>query len=86
MVVGVDAAFCVVLIVPVVGVAGCDVVGGIVLVADCQVQGVCAGTVVGVGVVVNVRACFGIGAVVPYIVFAGILVVGIVSAVVDCKV
>ena len=56
------------------------------MVANCQVQGVCAGTVVGVDVVVNVRACFGIGAVVPYIVFAGILVVGIVCAVFDCEV
>ena len=86
MVVGVDAAFCIILAVPVVGVAGCDVIGCIVMVADGQVQSICAGTVVCVGIVVYIGACLGIGAVVPSIVFAGVLVVCIVCAVVDCKI
>ena len=86
MVVSVDAAFRIILAVPVVGVAGCDVVGGIVVVANCQVQGVCAGTVVGIDIVICVCACLGIGAVVPCKGFACILIVCIVCAVVDCKV
>ena len=65
MVVSVDAAICVVLIVPVVRIAGCDMIGCIVMVADCQVQGVCAWAVVCVGIVVYIGACLGIGAVVP---------------------
>ncbi len=56
------------------------------MVADCQVQSVGAGTVVGVDVVVCVCACFGICTVVPCIVFAGILVICIVCAVVDCEI
>ena len=86
MVVSVYAAFCVVLVVPVVGVAGCDVIGCIVMVADGQVQSICAGTVVGVGVFVGICASFGICTVVPCERFAGILVVNIVSAVVDSEV
>ncbi len=56
------------------------------MVADCQVQSVGAGTVVGVDVVVCVCACFGICTVVPSKGFTGILVVNIVCAVIDCKV
>ena len=86
MVVGIDAAFCVVLAIPVVGVAGCDMIGSIVMVANCQVHGVCAWAVVGVDVVVNVCACLGICTVVPCKRIAGILIVGIVCAVVDCEI
>ena len=86
MVVSVDAAICVVLIVPVVGVAGCDVIGCIVMVADGQVQSICAGTVVCVGIVVYIGACLGIGAVVPSERFTCILIVCIVCAMVDCEI
>ena len=86
MVVGVDAAFCVVLIVPVVGVAGSDMIGCIVVVANCQMQSVCAWAVVGVDVVVCVCACLSISAVVPCKDFAGILVVRIVRAMVGCEI
>ena len=86
MVVGIDAAFCVVLAIPVVGVAGSDMIGSIVMVANCQVHGVCAWAVVGVDVVVNVCACLGICTVVPCKRIAGILIVGIVYAVVDCEI
>ena len=86
MVVSVYAAFCVVLVVPVVGVAGCDVIGCIVMVADGQVQSICAGTVVCVGIVVYIGACLGICTVVPCKRIAGILIVDIVCAVVDCEI
>ena len=56
------------------------------MVADCQVQGVGTGAVVGVDVVVNVSTCLGIGAIVPCKGFASILIVCIVCAVVDCKI
>ena len=56
------------------------------MVADCQVQGVCAWAVVGVDVVVCVCACLGICTVVPCIVLAGILIVGIMCTLVDCKI
>ena len=83
MVVSVDAAFSIHLAIPVVGVAGCDVVGGIVVVANCQVQGICAGAVVGIEVIICECASLGIGAVVPCKVFACILVVCIVCAVIN---
>ena len=78
MVVGEDAAGGEILPVPIVRIACCDVECSIFMIAYCQMQGVCAGTVVGVDVVVNVSACFGIGAIVPCKGFASILVVGIV--------
>ena len=56
------------------------------MVADCQVQGVGTGAVVGVGAVVCVCTCLGICAVVPCEEFAGVLVVCIVCAVVDCEI
>ena len=83
MVVSVDAAFSIHLAIPVVGVAGCDVVGGIGVVANCQVQGICAGAVVGIEVIICECASLGIGAVVPCKVFACILVVCIVCAVIN---
>ena len=86
VVVRVDAACGVILSVPVVGVAGCDVECSIFMIAYCQMKGVCAGTVVGIDIVICVCACLGIGAVVPCKGFACILIVCIVCAVVDCKV
>ena len=58
MVVGVVATFRIILSVPVVGVAGCDVVGGILMIAYCQMQGVCAWAVVCVDVVESICAGF----------------------------
>ena len=56
------------------------------MVANCQVQGICAWAVVGVDVVVCVCACLSISAVVPCKRIAGILVVRIVRAMVDCEI
>ena len=86
MVVSVYAAGGVILSVPVVGVAGCDVECSIFMIAYCQMQGVCAWAVVGICVVVCVCTCLGVCVVVPSKVFAGNLVVGSVCAVVDCKI
>ncbi len=61
-------------------------IGSIVMVANCQVHGVCAWAVVGVDVVVNVSACLGIGAVVPSERYTCILIVCIVCAMVDCEI
>ena len=58
MVVGVDTTGGVILAVPIVGIAGCDVIRCIVMVADDQVQSIGAGTVVGVGVFVGICAGF----------------------------
>ncbi len=58
MVVGIDATFCIILIVPVVGFAGSDMIGCIVVIADCQVHGVCAWAVVCVDVVESICAGF----------------------------
>ena len=86
VVVCVNAANGVVLSVPVVGVAACDVVGGIVMVANCQEQGVGTWTVVSIEVVVSICACLRIWSFVPSERFTGILIVCIVCADVDCKV
>ena len=72
---GVDATFSIILVIPIVGVAGCDVVGGIVVVTNCHVQGICAGAVVGIEVIICVCTRLGVSAVVPCKVFAGFLVV-----------
>ena len=86
MVISVGSACRVVLSIPGVVVAGCDVDCSIFMIAYCQMQGVCAWAVVGVDVVVNVSACLGIGAVVPSERFTCILIVCIVCAMVDCKI
>ena len=61
-------------------------IGCIVMVADCQVQGVCAWAVVCIEVVVSICACLRIWSFVPSERFTGILIVCIVCADVDCKV
>ena len=86
MVVGEDAAGGEILPVPIVRIACCDVECSIFMIAYCQMQGVCAWTVVSVDVVVCICACLGICTVVPCEIFAGILVVCIVCAVVYCEI
>ncbi len=86
MVVGIDAAFCVILVVPVVAVASGYVVRCVIVVCYCEMQGVGAGTVVGVDVVECVCTSFGIGAVVPSERITCILIVCIVCAMVDCEI
>ena len=86
MVVCVCAGLSVCLTVPCVLVAGGDVVNGVVVIADREVECIGAGATLLVGVVEGVNAGGVVIVVMPCIGIAGILVERLVSAVVDCQI
>ena len=86
MVVGVCSGLGECLAVPCVLVAGGDVVCGVIVIADSEVECVGAGATLLVGVVEGVNAGGGVRVVVPREGVAGILVERLVSALVDCQI
>ena len=86
MVKSIDAGCGVVCSVPGVLIASRNIVGSVIMLVDAEVQGVCAGTPVGVLVVVYVCARFVISLFVPSVAFAGLLGECIIGAVVDGEV
>ena len=86
MVVGICSRLGECLIVPDVQVAGGDVVSGVVVIADCEVERVSAGATILVGIVEGVGARGVVIVVMPCIGIAGILEEALVGAVVDGEV
>ena len=86
MVVGVCSGLSVCLAVPSVLVAGSDVVSGVVVIADREVECVCAGATLLVGVIEGVGASGSVRVVGSSIGVAGILEESLVSAEVDSQV
>ena len=86
MVVGIRTRLGECLAVPSVLVAGGDVVSGVVVIADCEVECVSAGAVFFISIVEGVGAGGVVIVVVPSVGVAGILVEGLVCAVLDGKV
>ena len=74
------------LAVPCVLVAGGDVVNGVVVIADREVECIGAGATILVGIVEGVCTRGSVSVVVPSVGVAGILVERLVSAVVDCQI
>ena len=74
------------LTVPSVLVAGSGVVSGVVVIADREVECVCAGATLLVGVIEGVDARGSVSVVVQSVGVAGILGERLVSAVVDCQI
>ena len=72
--------------VPSVLVAGCDIVSGIAVIADCKMECVGTGASLLVGVVESVNARGGVRVVVPRVGVTGILGERLLSAVVDCQI
>ena len=71
--------------VPCVLVAGIDVVSGVVVIADREVECVSAGATLLVGVVEGINAGGGVSVVVPGVGVAGILIERLMCAVVDSQ-
>ena len=61
-------------------------VGCVIVLGDCEVQGVCAGAAIVVCIVVSIRTALCVVDFVPCILFASIMIIGVVGAVVDCEV
>ena len=85
MVVGISSGLSVCLAVPSVLVAGIDVVSGVVVIADREVECVSAGATLLVGVVEGINAGGGVSVVVPGVGVAGILIERLMCAVVDSQ-
>ena len=86
MVVGISSGLSVCLAVPSVLVASDDVVCGVVVITDCEVESISAGATILVGIVEGVGARGVVIVVMPCIGIAGILKDVLVCAVVDGKV
>ena len=85
MVVGISSGLSVCLAVPSVLVACSDVVSGVVVIADREVECVSAGATLLVGVVEGINAGGGVSVVVPGVGVAGILIERLMCAVVDSQ-
>ena len=72
--------------VPDVLVAGGDVVSGVIVIADCEVECISAGATLLVEVVEGVNAGGSVSVVVPSVCVAGILEEALVCAVVDSQI
>ena len=86
MVVGICSGLSVCLAVPDVLVAGGNVVCGVVVIADCEVESIGTGATLFVGIVEGVCTRGSVIVVVPSVGIAGILVERLVCTVVDSKV
>ena len=86
MVVGVCSGLSVCLAVPSVLVAGSDVVSGVVVIVDREVECIGAGATLLVGVIEGVDARGSVSIVVPGVGVASILEEALVCALVDCQI
>ena len=86
MVIGVCAGLSVCLAVPRVLVAGGDIVSGVIVITDREVERVGTGATILVGIVEGVCTRGSVSVVVPSVGVAGILGERLLSAVVDCQI
>ena len=72
--------------VPSVLVAGCDIVSGVAVIADCKMESIGTGATILVGIVEGVCTRGSVIVVVPSVGIAVILVERLVCAVIDCQI
>ena len=72
--------------VPCVFIAGGHVVSSVVVLGDCEVQGVNARAIIVVCIVIGVGSTHVVAYIMPSVLLTGILVIGVVSAVIYCDV
>ena len=72
--------------VPSVLVAGCDIVSGVAVIADCKMESIGTGAILLVGVIEGVDARGSVSIVVPSVGVASILEEALVCALVDCQI
>ena len=72
--------------VPSVLVAGCDIVSGVAVIADCKMESIGTGATILVGIVEGVCTRGSVSVVVPSVGVTGILGERLLSAVVDCQI
>ena len=72
--------------IPSILITGSHIVCGVIVLGDCEVQGVC--TLASIIVCIGVSICTALSVVdiVPCILFASILMEGVICAVIDCEV
>ena len=73
-------------VIPNILITGSHIVCGVIVLGDCEVQGVSAEASIIVCIVVSIRTALCVVDIVPCILFASIMVEGVVCAVVDCEV
>ena len=72
--------------IPSILITGSHIVCSVIVLGDCEVQGVSAGAAIIICIVVGVCATLSIVDFVPRELFTGILVIRVVGAVIDCEV
>ena len=72
--------------IPSILITGSHIVSGVILLGDCEVQGVSAEASIVVCIVVSICTALRVVDIVPCILFASIMMIGVVGAVVDCEV
>ena len=59
---------------------------GVILLGDCEVQGISARAIIVVCIIIGVGTTLVVDYVMPCVLLAGILVIGVVCAVINCEV
>jgi len=72
--------------IPSILITGSHIVCGVIVLGDCEEQGVCAGAIIIVCIVVSIRTALCVVDIVPCILFASILMIVVVGAVINYEV
>ena len=72
--------------IPSILITGSHIVSGVIVLGDCEEQGVCAGATFVVCIVVSICTALCVVDIVPCILFASILMIGVVGAVINYEV
>ena len=72
--------------IPRILVTGSHIVCGVIVLGDCEVQGVCAGAAIVVCIVICICAALSVVDIVPGILLTCILMIGVVGAAIDYEV
>ena len=78
--------YCIYCSIPSIFIACRHIVCGVIVLGDCEVQGVSAEASIVVCIVVSICTALRVVDIVPCILFASIMMIGVVGAVVDCEV
>ena len=72
--------------IPSVFIACRHIVSGVIVLGDCEVQGVSARAIIVVCIIIGVGTTLVVVYIMPNVLLASILVIGVVRAVIDCEV
>ena len=72
--------------IPNILITGSHIVCGVIVLGDCEVQGVSARAIIVVCIIIGVGTTLVVVYIMPNVLLASILVIGVVRAVIDCEV